>query len=207
MNFKKSLLLTALSCVAATASATVVPVGVQNDVTSATVAGWGFTECYSATYASTGTALSTVLNGCQGDYLMMAARRVGSSTFEVLAAADRADVIFDTGYGNVTHLANNVNWYYSTSYSWGFAGLGDTVSRTSCDTNGISERDRLCWHTGSGNMNGGWRAGSNAYLNGSTAWEKVLLVANQSAAVPEPMSLTLVGAALLGLAATRRRKS
>lgn len=186
------------------AQATTVPFGVQNDVSSATVASWGFTQCFSATYGQLGLTTQGMLSNCSGDYLMLAARRTGSSVFEVLAAADFADAIFNTGTGNTTHSANGAEWYFSDDWSWGFAGASDSVSRNSCDTAGFGERDRLCWHTHV-SYSGGWRAGSFTGLNSDNGWEKVLLVANSGGGnVPEPASLALVGLGLVGASAARR---
>lgn len=213
---KKVLALAALAAVLAApaAHAATVPIGVMNDVSATTVAGWGFTECYSKGYGASGDAVADVIAACSsGGVLMMAARRTGSDMFEVLAAAALADVTFYTGSSNTTHNANGVEWYFSDNYSWGFAGGGDLVERVSCDINGSAwtgtdERDRLCWHTGGGFMNGGWRAGNVIELNGDNGWEKVLLVADAgSGVVPEPLSLALVGLGLAGLATTRRRKT
>ncbi|ALT77216.1 MULTISPECIES: PEP-CTERM sorting domain-containing protein [unclassified Roseateles] len=212
MTFAKALIAASLVASslfgASAAQASIVPFGVKNDVAAATVTDtWGFTQCFSATYGSNGLSTAGMLSNCKGDYLMMGARRTGSNVFEVLAAANYADVIFNTGTSNTTHKANGVGWYFSTNYSWGFASATDTVSRNSCDTTGTQERDRLCWHTGSGS--GGWRAGSFTNLNSDNGWEKVLLVGNaaQSSNVPEPASLALVGAALMGLALARKRKA
>lgn len=206
-NLLKSLTATAAMMIAASAAqASILPSGVQNDVAVSTVSGWGFTVC-SVVNFSTNNASSrpaAMLAGCSGDYLMMASRRIGSSTFDVLAAANFADVIFEAGTGNVTHLANHVEWYFNDNWSWGFAGEGDQVLRTSADVAGAGERDRLSWHTHD-TFSAGYRSG-NFISNNSTGWEKVLLVANATQ-VPEPESVALFGAALAGLALGRRRKS
>ncbi|MBY0236581.1 MAG: PEP-CTERM sorting domain-containing protein [Burkholderiaceae bacterium] len=213
MTFPKALIAATLFASsllgASAAQASIVPFGVQNDVAAATVTNtWGFTQCFSATYGTLGLTTAGMLSGCQGDYLMVAARRTGSSVYEVLAAANYADVTYDTGTSNTTHVANGVGWYFNNNYSWGFAGATDVVSRNSCDTAGGAERDRLCWHTHIG-YSGGYRAGSFNGLNGDNGWEKVLLVgkAAPSSNVPEPASLALVGAALMGLALARKRKA
>ena len=187
----KIYLLAAVATAAFTSSAsaaTYIPVGPQTNVEVATVTGGGWSECYSSTYGSTGQSVASILKGCNnGDSLMLAAREIGSDTFLVLAQALRADVLFDTGRSNVTHNANGTEWYFSDNYSWGFAPGGETVTRNSCDTTNRGSGDRLCWHTRAGNINGGWRAGSNTGLNSSDAFERVIYTANASiGAVPEP---------------------
>ncbi|TCI02911.1 PEP-CTERM sorting domain-containing protein [Corallincola luteus] len=206
-NLVKTTLGASLLAASAFASAAVIPYGPQNDVAVSTVTNdWGWSECYSATYATPmGTTVDDELANCSGDYLMLAARRTGSDVFEVLAAAGWDDVLTDTGAANndVTTTANGAEWYYADGWSWGFAGLGDDVNKFECDTAAASERDRLCWHTLNGV--GGYRAGSYLGLNNSTDWEKVILVAN-AVAVPAPATALLLGLSLAGLGLRRRNK-
>ena len=168
----------------AAAQATYLPTGVQQSVPVTTVTSGGWTECHRALYGATGTSVASVLAACGGDRLMLACRQTGSPTLSVLAQAPRADVIFDTGTSNVTRQANGVSWYYSPNYSWGFAPGGQPVTRGSCDTTNTGNNDRICYHTGAGNMNGGWRCGSATGLNSSVAYEKVIYTANDGATVP-----------------------
>jgi hypothetical protein len=134
---------------------------------------------------------------------MLAARRVGTTVWDVLGAADFASVTTDTSTGNITTLANGIEWYYSPSWSWGFAKGGDSVSRTSCDTSSTNAAQRLCWHTGNGNINGGWRAGANTGLNGNNGWERSIFTANV-AQVSSPSILAIFGLALVGFGLKRR---
>jgi hypothetical protein len=185
-----------------------VPIGPQNDIpVSTVVSNWGWTECFSSPYGvPLGDDASAVISSCTGDYLMLAARRVGSDTFDVLAAALQSAVLTNTGTGDsgTTNTANGSEWYYAPLWSWGFAGLGDSVSKNQCDTNGATERDRLCWHTFS--WVGGWRAGSNLDLNGSSEWEKVALVASiPQQEVPAPLPI-LGAAAALGFSRRLRKR-
>ena len=77
------------------------------------------------------------------------------------------------------HNANGVDWYYSTSYSWGYTHQGDGVSRSSCDVqSGSFPQHRVCFHTSSSRLSGGYRCGTTLSLNSSSTWERVFLHAD-----------------------------
>lgn len=151
--------------------------GVQTNVPPATLVGW--TECWSGLYGTNTPDRDTILNvDCAGAALLETCRPVGQINYTVLAMADRADVLFDVGNGNVTHAANGVEWYFSDGYSMGFAQGGDVVTRGSCDTTNVNADMRLCWHTGVNEINAGWRCGASTDLNGANDWERKLFVSN-----------------------------
>ena len=103
------------------AHATYMPVGVQTNVSMAQVSNWGWTQCYvDSGYNS--QSLSSILSGCQGNYLMLADYTTGSSNYAVLSAAARSDVLFNTGVqsgsgSDITHTAKGAEWYFSDSWS------------------------------------------------------------------------------------------
>jgi hypothetical protein len=151
--------------------------GVQTNVNIALLDGWE--ECFSETFSTYGTAISSILGMCDKAKLMVACRQTGSAIFTTLAYADRTDVLFDTGTGNTLHYANDVGWYYSASYSMGYVNASDNVARNSCDTDtGSFPQHRLCIHTGSNQWDGGYRCGSTTGLNSSGAWQRVILHAD-----------------------------
>jgi hypothetical protein len=155
--------------------------GVAQNVPVASLVGW--TLCSQETYGSNTTSIAAIQKACTGSLLMMACRPKGSSTLQLVAYAPRADVMFDTGHGNFPHNANGVSWYFSDSYSWGFAPLGDEITRSSCDiqgsslSTGVDGDKRLCWHTSLGNVSGGWRCGTKDALNADQTYERLLFTA------------------------------
>jgi hypothetical protein len=152
------------------------PVGPQNSVPVATVTGGGWTECYRDTYGNAATpSLASIQTQCSGADIMLACRPTGSATLQALAQAPRADVFFDVGNGvNAVHTGNGTDWYFSTGASMGFTQVGTGVNRTSCDTSAGNPATRLCWHTGGGNINPGWRCGGNTGLNGDNGFERII---------------------------------
>ncbi|CAF1340422.1 unnamed protein product [Adineta ricciae] len=134
-----------------------------------------WSNCYTESYSHSmnSTTLESILNRCNGRKLLLACRRVGTANLAVAAAGNREDVLFNCEKAiNCTHAANGANWYYSSSYSWGFAKIGDSVARGSCDTESPNGSHRLCWHTSPGD--GGYRCGTVQSLNTNSAWEKVI---------------------------------
>jgi hypothetical protein len=154
------------------------PNGPQANVSKATVSGGGWRVCWDESYTQTTTTVAAILAQCPGDFLMLAgAASVNATSYTVLAAAPRADVTTPLANTSTAHrVANGSGWYFSTTYSWGFFKAGDTVSRGSCDTaSGANPTLRLCWHTTSGRMNFGYRAGTN-FLNGNGVFRRMILV-------------------------------
>lgn len=138
----------------------------------------GWSLCYSATYATTMPAatITSILTSCNKAKLLLGCRPAGNTLMTVAAMGDRADVLYNCGTTtSCTYVSNGVGWYYSNSYSWGFARGGDTVTRSSCDTATTNPAYRLCWHT---QGSGGYRCGATLSLNANTAWEKIIYHSN-----------------------------
>jgi cysteine-rich repeat protein len=152
--------------------------GPQLDVPVDDLGGWE--ECFSDTFADYSVGLTnTILDQqCTGSKLLIGCKQSGAATFQLLAMGDREDVIFDVGDGEfATHEANGVAWYYSTQWSWGFALGGDPVERNSCDVAQGNPQYRMCWHTSSDALDGGYRCGANDGL-WDFNWERVIMHAD-----------------------------
>lgn len=196
-------------------AATYDPYGVQNDVSVSTVTGGGWSVLYSGTYADN-FVLNTALKKA-GSKIMLAARRVGSDTFDVLAAVDSSIFLGLFTNRDETVSTNGAAWY-KNGLSVGFAGAGDAIFQNSADVAGSGdfgfttvERDRLSWHTFGTNardilVENGWRSGSNIWLNTTTDWERLVLTTGVSA-VPLPASLPLLLVGIGAIGALRRKKA
>jgi len=150
--------------------------GPQTNVDKNLLIGWQ--ECYVDVYGSSGMNVQAILQTCNKANLMLACRQKGSGVFALLAHAPRTEVTKDTMQSNTPTNANGSGWYFSDAWSWGFARQGDALQRSSCDIGNTNPEQRLCWHTGGGNINGGWRCGAATGLNGDQAWERVILHAD-----------------------------
>jgi hypothetical protein len=179
-------LLAATAATAAPASALYYPTGPQVNVDKSQLVGWQ--QCFSDTYADSTSPLAGILSQCDKGLLLLAGGPTDSSMLTVLAAAPRADVLFETGESNTPHDANGSGWYFSNDFSWGFAKQGDPILRDSCDVAADQEPGpnpdlRLCWHTQTGLLDNGYRAGAATDLNSSTDYTRYIYQATCDASV------------------------
>ncbi len=77
-------------------------------------------------------------------------------------------ILFDCST-NSTYVSNNVGWYFSDNYSWGFVNGIDNVNRDVCDnTTSINPSLKLCWNTDG--STGGYCCGSTTDLDSNVTW-------------------------------------
>jgi hypothetical protein len=147
--------------------------GIRQDLPERDLTGWE--PCWSSIYNQASDPVADVLAACDGDRLLLGCRPVGSNSLSLAAMGTREAVLHDCGDDQgCVFQSNGVGWYFSDSYSWGFAPAGQPVQRTSCDTNREDDPQlRMCWHTGGGQMNMGYRCGDND-LNADAGWERII---------------------------------
>lgn len=219
----KSLLCAAGVVAASVSHAGVVPAGLQSNVSAATVAAWGWTECHrSSTSAAVATA--SILGSCTGTHLMMGHSRnvglydiLGAGSYATVTAITYANAQSDNGGTTLNNWSNGLNFYRTSgSGAWGFT----TNNKTDLNTadimlidglqsfNGQSEdvlSAGLSFHLNSaGNLSSGW--GYNVTGNHFTGMNgsRVFLQYTENK-VPEPGAFLLFGIGLLGLGMARRR--
>jgi hypothetical protein len=149
--------------------------GIQQNLPEAQLTGW--TLCFSDDYGSFNTPLSTVKQQCDKAKLLIGCKPAGSNTLTLAGMGLKDDVYFDCGTSsNCKHDANGVGFYYSDQWSWGFAPTNSQVVRNSCDVGAGFDNERMCWHTGGGSMNNGYRCGNNYPFDQS--WQRVVYEAD-----------------------------
>ena len=148
--------------------------GIQQNVPEAGLNGWRI--CHQDGYDGN-TPVANLLGACNGRYVALGCRPADDPNYTLLAMGEHDQVFFDTGDGNSdVHEHNGVNWYFSQSFSIGFVPVGELPARNSCDTNQGQPDLRMCWHTGGGNLNPGYRCGQN--YPGDPSWQRVVLTAD-----------------------------
>ena len=153
------------------------PSGPQTNVALSTITEGGWELCFSETYADhmdSSVANRIRYSQCTKSKLMLGCRsRSHPDTILTLAWASRDCVFYNAGYPHGVKSCEGTDWYFSRSYSWGFAKQGDGVSRNSCDYAGTGCNDcRLCWLTNE--SYGGYRCGSTTSLNYDSTYERII---------------------------------
>jgi hypothetical protein len=154
--------------------------GVVENVAPAELVGWS--QCYSDTYnIDMQPFVSDILQKCNKPKLLLACGKVGNPVYQLVAMAPRADVLYECGQAkDCKKESNGVGWYYSDTFSWGFAPAGAAVYRNPQDL-AFAETFpelRLSWSTFGG---GGFRCGDNSqeppvgsWLINGVGWERVV---------------------------------
>ena len=103
------------------------------------------------------------------DWVFIGAREAGATDVALGAFAKRDEVLRPTKQ-NAPHKHNDVWWYRTENYSFGFSPVPE-VAQHRADTAAPKDERRLSWHL---QGDGGWRAGAATDLNTPTPWRKLI---------------------------------
>ena len=133
----------------------------------------GWKKCHESEYGSPDIPIEDVMMDCTGENIMLACKTKDDTNLRVAAYANKIDILVDDTSNNLNEQ-NGTGFYFSNSQSIGFAEIGKTVRRNSCDTDGRDEETRLCWHMRNRNLQGGWRCGSQTDLNSDRNYLRII---------------------------------
>lgn len=226
----------AILIAASTATAAVIPYGLQSGVNQATLDSWGWTEIHRSA-GNSSQSEAAIVAAATGEYLMMGVYNPATQLYEILGAGETSAVTaitYANHYGDDNfnfnpNWSNGLNFYRTSTYgSWGFTTIGrtglysaDTLLRDGLNdyTAGYAPNNKedattglakgLSFHTNEGNLTAGW--GFNVTGNNWQAIEadrqRVFFTANAGSPVPEPTTLAIWGTLSgLCLIAARRRR-
>ena len=111
----------------------------------------------------------------KGDCILWGSKQnSGSAKFHTVAMGKRSR-IHNAGSNGKPLSENGAWWYTKYPQSNGFAP-NSKISLNSADTNDSGDKHkRLSWHLHRGSNVGGWRSGNTKWLNGNSAWRKVVM--------------------------------
>ena len=148
--------------------------GIRQNIPVAELTGaGGFVECWRGAFNGN-DAIDEILAACGDDIWLLGCSPADADVLTLGAMGERAEILTDVGRDRAgVHNHNGVDWYYSPTYSWGFAPEGAGVTRSSCDTSRVQSELRMCWHTSNNRVSSGYRCGDN-FLNGNGNWHRVI---------------------------------
>ena len=157
------------------------PTGIQQNVSEQTLIDNGWTKFYEQTYTTPiGNSITSIRPS--GQYVILSAKAVNSTTILLAAAAPTASVFTETVI-NTPQLLNGTYWYYTlstTSPNRGSIGFAPTSTITQNEADMTAGGERLSWHLIADI--GGYRIGDDSSLNYSTAYLKQVWTWNGPAA-------------------------
>lgn len=99
---------------------------------------------------------------CQGQSIMFGCRRQGTDTWDVVGYGRRESAFTETSGENDVTVDQNIQWYYDSERSMGFAPAGSSVQLNAADIDELDDRYRISW-----NFNeDGWRCGDSIWIEG-----------------------------------------
>lgn len=148
--------------------------GVQQNMPVDLIEARGFRRCFTEGYEGR-VPIDDVLRRCGGDDLLLGCRAAGEGLLRVAAEGQLAEVIHDVGADPLaSHAHNQAQWYFNEATSWGFAPIGASVNRRSCDIDDLRSDRRMCWHVQDGRVQPGYRCGANPVFEAD--FERVIYV-------------------------------